>query len=75
MPARSRAGNARPLRCQRGIEPLTFCVKTLQHRQAFGHAFNKIGFRNVHGFPRVRLSALCAMIAHASYSSHNYCAS
>jgi hypothetical protein len=43
------AGEARALRGQRGVQTLAFGVETLQHRQPFGHAFDEVGLRDVHG--------------------------
>ena len=40
-----RCGTVRPVRCAvSGIEPLTLGIETLQHRQAFGQAFDQVGF-------------------------------
>ena len=49
MPPCCRAGDARALRRQRGVQALPFGVKSFEHRQAFGQAFDVICFGNRHG--------------------------
>ena len=80
--ARRRARDTGPLGGERGVQALTLRVKAFQHRHAFGHAFNQVGFGNrfgglqdarqssrLHG--RGYGTAHCAIIAQIACRSYN----
>jgi hypothetical protein len=48
MPPRRRPRDARALRGQRGVQALALGVKSLQHGQAFGQAFDVVCFGDGH---------------------------
>jgi hypothetical protein len=69
MPPGRSAGDAGSLCGQGGVQPLAVGIKSFQHGQAFGQAFDEICFGNGHD-RFFQAASICAIIAQLIEQSH-----